>query len=64
MRQTLLYTIISAEKRMEVEQLRKDKFSYWRGSGCVAGTPGEAYAEPATAARPAQFLDHQFADVC
>ena len=49
-----------AENRMELERLRKDQFSYWRGSGCVAGTPGEAYAEPG---RPAQFLDHQFADM-
>jgi len=49
-----------AENRMELERLRKDQFSYWRGSGCVAGTPGEAYAE---LGRPAQFLDHQFADM-
>ena len=38
---------------MELERLRKDQFSYWRGSGCVAGTPGEAYAEPG---RPAWKL--------
>jgi len=50
-----------AENRMELERLRKDQFSYWRGSRCIAGTPGEAaYAEPA---RPAQFLDHQFTDM-
>jgi len=49
-----------AENRMELERLRKDQVSYWRGSGCVARTPGKAYAEPA---RPAQFLDHQFVDM-
>jgi len=52
-----------AENRMELERLRKDQFSYWRGSGCVhvAGIPGEAaYAKPV---RPAQFLNHQFADM-
>jgi len=49
-----------AENRMELERLRKDQVNYWRGSGCVAGTPGEAYAK---SGRPAQFLDHQFADM-
>jgi len=49
-----------AENRMELERLRMDQVSCWRGSGCVSGTPSAAtFAGPT---RPAQFLDHQFAD--
>jgi len=57
-----------AENRIEMQRLQKDQFSYWRGSGCVAGTPGEAaYGETGSVPRspvclicPLEQLRRQF----